>query len=316
METLLGDAEKLLQSCQDKYEDITEYQLFIRCLSDQTVVDKGKRRLKSKQDGGMNSDMLQNPSDPEATFRKKAGKIHRGYVVNLEESVGENGSVVTDYAVEQNNTSDSTLLKNHLTRMEKQDEKVIMIADGAYGGSENKAFAEEKNVELITTDLAGKDVDPIFAEFQFNEEGTRVIACPAGNQPKGCTYIKQSGMCRVSFFLDQCQNCPHRDKCQAKLHKRTAIVMVSRNKRDRANLQKEMKSERYKLYGKIRNGVETVPSILRNVYHADRVRARGTIRTRFFTGSKVAALNFRKFFTFRKGMGRYAENPLLALQGT
>ena len=40
METLLGDAEKLLQSCQDKYEDITEYQLFIRCLSDQTVLIK------------------------------------------------------------------------------------------------------------------------------------------------------------------------------------------------------------------------------------------------------------------------------------
>ena len=314
METLLSDAEKLLQSCQGKYEDITEYQLFVRCLSDQTVVDDGKRRLKTKQDGGMTSDMLQNPSDPEATFRKKAGKIHRGYVVNLEESVGANGSVVTDYAVEQNNTSDSTLLKNHLTQMEKQDETVTMIADGAYSGTNNKELAEEKNVELITTDLTGKDVNPIFADFEFNEDGTRVITCPVGNQPKGCTYIKQSGMCRVSFFLDQCRNCPHRDECQAKLHKRTAIVMVSQKKRDRAKLQKEMKSEKYKLYGKIRNGVETVPSILRNVYHADQVRARGTIRTRFFTGSKVAALNFRKLFTFRKGLGRYAENSLLVPQ--
>ena len=229
METLLRDAEKLLQSCQGKYEDITEYQLFIRCLSDQTVVDKGKRRLKSKQDGGMNSDMLQNPSNPEATFRKKAGKIHRGYVVNLEESVGNNGSVITDYTVEQNNTSDSTLLKNHLTQMEKQDKKVIMIADGAYSGSENKELAGEKNVKLITTDLTGKDVNPVFAEFEFNKNGTRVIACPAENQPKGCTYIKRSGMCRVSFFLDQCQNCPHRDECQAKMHKRTAIVKRSEN---------------------------------------------------------------------------------------
>ena len=314
METLLSDAEKLLQSCQGKYEDITEYQLFIRCLSDQTVVEDGKRRLKNKQDGGMNSDMLQNPSDPEATFRKKGGKEHRGYVVNLEESVGVNGSVVTDYAVEQNNTSDSTLLKKHLTQMEKQDEKVTMIADGAYSGTDNNELAKEKNVELITTDLTGKDVDPIFADFEFNEDGTRVITCPAGNQPKGCTYIKQSDMCRVSFFLDQCQNCPHRDECQAKLHKRTAIVMVSQKKRDRAKLQKEMKSERYKLYGKIRNGVETVPSMLRNVYHADRTRAKGTIRTRFFTGCKVAALNFRKLFTFRTGLGRYAENSLLVPQ--
>ena len=75
-----------------------------------------------------------------------------------------------------------------------------------------------------------------------------------------------------------------------------------------------MKNDKYKLYGKIRNGVETIPSILRNVYHADRVRVRGTIRTRFFTGCKVAALNFRKLFTYRKGLGRYAENPLLVPQ--
>ena len=90
--------------------------------------------------------------------------------------------------------------------------------------------------------------------------------------------------------------------------------MVSQKKRNRALLQKEMKSEKYKLYGKIRNGVETVPSILRNVYHADRVRAKGTMRTKFFTGCKVAALNFRKLFTYRKGLGRYAENSLLAPQ--
>ena len=316
MDTLLSDADSLLKSCQGKYEDITEYQLFVRCMSDQTIVENEKRRLKGKQDGGMNSDMLQNPSDPEATFRKKAGKEHRGYVANFEESVGENGSVVTDYAVEQNNTGDSVLLKNHLNQMDKQEEKVIMIADGAYSGTENQALAEEKNVELITTDLTGKDVDPIFADFEFNEDGTRVITCPVGNQPKGCTYIKQSGMCRVSFFPDQCQSCPHRNECQAKLHKRTAIVMVSLKKRNRAQLQKEMKSDKYKLYGRIRNGVETVPSILRNVYHADRVRARGTIRISFFTECKLAALNFRKLFIYRKGLGRYAQNPLLVPQIT
>ena len=157
MDTLLGDADTLLQSCQGKFEDVTEYQLFVRCLSDQTIVENGKRRLKRKKDGGMHSDMLQNPSDPEATFRKKAGKEHRGYVANFEESVGGNGSVVTDYAVEQNNISDSALLKNHLDQMEKQEDRVTMIADGSYGGTENKELADEKNVGRITTDLTGKD---------------------------------------------------------------------------------------------------------------------------------------------------------------
>jgi hypothetical protein len=43
----------------------------------------------TREDGTMGSSALQNPSDPEATFRKKANKEYRGYVANLEESVGE-----------------------------------------------------------------------------------------------------------------------------------------------------------------------------------------------------------------------------------
>ena len=62
------------------------------------------------EDGGMKSTMLQNPSDPEATFRNKAGKEHRGYAANLEESVGADGSVVTEYQYEQNNHSDSQFI--------------------------------------------------------------------------------------------------------------------------------------------------------------------------------------------------------------
>ena len=73
-----------------------------------------KRRLRTKEDGGMKSSMLQNPSDPEATFRSKAGKEYRGYAANIEESVGENGSVVTEYQYDQNNHSDSQFIQEHL----------------------------------------------------------------------------------------------------------------------------------------------------------------------------------------------------------
>ncbi|MFR3667306.1 MAG: hypothetical protein ACLTVV_06050 [Ruminococcus sp.] len=63
---------------------------------------------------------------------------------------------------------------------------------------------------------------------------------------------------------------------------------------------------------KIRNGVETLPSLLRRRYHADRMSVRGLIRGRFFFGCKIGALNFKKLFTYRKGLGHYAQNPVLA----
>ena len=45
----------------------------------------------------MDASSLQNPSDPDATYRIKAGKEHRGYSANITETVDKNGSVVTDY---------------------------------------------------------------------------------------------------------------------------------------------------------------------------------------------------------------------------
>ena len=66
LKQLLADADKLLALCGAAYQDSTEYDLFVRCLSEQTVIENGKRRLRIKEDGSMSSSMMQNPSDPEA----------------------------------------------------------------------------------------------------------------------------------------------------------------------------------------------------------------------------------------------------------
>ena len=72
-----------------------------------------------------------------------------------------------------------------------------------------------------------------------------------------------------------------------------------------------MKTDEFKALARLRNGVETLPSLLRNKYHVDHMTVRGKIRSRFFFGCKVAALNIRKLFTFRNGLGNYAQNSLL-----
>lgn len=76
MQKLLSYANSLLLFCGTNYKDTTEYELFIRCLSEQTIREDDKRRLRAKEEGTMNSTALQNPSDPEATFRTKVGKNH------------------------------------------------------------------------------------------------------------------------------------------------------------------------------------------------------------------------------------------------
>ena len=105
IQTLLADSDCLLHLCKTDFEDVTEYQLFIRCLSDQNVVENEKRRMRTKEDDTMNSSALQNPSDPDTTYKNKACKQCRGYSANIEETVNKNSSVVTDYLYDKDRKS-------------------------------------------------------------------------------------------------------------------------------------------------------------------------------------------------------------------
>lgn len=53
IETVLEDTNKLLSICGSEYDDITEYQLLVRCLSEQTIVEEAVRRLHTIEDGDL-----------------------------------------------------------------------------------------------------------------------------------------------------------------------------------------------------------------------------------------------------------------------
>ncbi len=98
------------------FDDVTEYYFLVRCLSKQIVVKEFACRLRPKEDCGFRFGMLQNPSDPEAIFREKAGKEYQGYISNIEETVNKNDSVVMDYQFEQSTYSDSRFYKDSMKR--------------------------------------------------------------------------------------------------------------------------------------------------------------------------------------------------------
>lgn len=143
-----------------------------------------------KENREISSESLQNLSDPDATYRSKAGKSNKSYVGNLIETVGEDGdSLITGASYEQNIHSDSCFCKEYLNSRPADAEHEIMIADGVYSGQENQALAKAKNTGLITTALTGKQADPIFSEFVMNEEGTKIITCPMEYLPEKNTTI-------------------------------------------------------------------------------------------------------------------------------
>ena len=157
IDLVIRDAGKLVEECNGNFDDLAEYQLLLRVMKEQTIQGNDNRiRLRTKEDGGMDSGMLQNPSDPDATYREKSGKQHKGYVANVVESAGENGTIITDYQYEQNTHNDSLFLAETITKMGVQPEPVTLVADRGYSGTDNRMNAADNNIELITTEMNGR----------------------------------------------------------------------------------------------------------------------------------------------------------------
>ena len=90
------------------------------------------------------------------------------------------------------------------------------------------------------------------------------------------------------------------------------MVFLSKKSSDRAKTQRKMKTEKYKELSRIRNGVETIPSILWRKYQIDHMPARGLLPTKLRFGIKLAALNFKKLFGYLNSVGQCALIPQIS----
>ena len=133
--TLLKHSEMLHDACSKLDAIITNsenYQLLVRMLQDQTTMDENKLTPKGGKEESSTS--LQNPTDPDATFRYKyAGNT--GYVANIVEIFNDDTSIITDYDLKPNIYSDSKFSDDvikAISEKKETDEKIQVITDGAY----------------------------------------------------------------------------------------------------------------------------------------------------------------------------------------
>jgi len=299
IQPILKDLLLLVELCAGKYDDTSEYQLLLRLKYEQTESrDDDSLSLKTRGKETMASTLLVNPSDPEATIRKKGAKRHIGYVANITESVGEHGGLVTDYDYKQNIYSDSHFLQDYLNQLPVNHEGGILVADGAYAGQNTVKLAKEHHIDLITTNFTGYKPADCIAEFQFSEDGKQLIRCAKGIEPLYQVYDENNDCCRANFSKEECKTCPHLEACNPKMLKKSSRKNVSWKAVNRAEQLRFMKTEEFKKRSDFRNGVEAIPSLLRRKYHVDKMPVRGMKPTKFFFGFKIGALNFKKLLGF------------------
>ena len=302
---VMHDAEILIDLCNKSgdFDDTSEYQLLIRLLKERTIFDDdGERRLRNKSEVENSSEVLLNPSDSEATFRYKAGRKHLGYAGNVVESVGENGSLITDYAYEQNTYADNQFMKDYLEQQDTFQEGSFMVADGAYSGEANFKAASSHNLKLVTTNFTGRKPDAIYKDFKFTEDGHFLLKCINGCTPWECRY-DQSKDCSVAYFkIGDCNSCSYRERCRPRFLTNRVRKEVSWKAVGRAIQLEYMKTDEFSQYARFRNGVEAIPSLLRRRYRVDKIPTHGKNRTRLHFGFKIAALNFQKLLDYSNSL--------------
>jgi hypothetical protein len=236
LQNAIDEGNTLIGRLGDACAELPEYGIPARVLGDQANEDG-----KAKEGKEIDPSSLQNPSDPDATYRSKANKGYTGYAGNIVETFDENGnSLITGCDYRENTCSDAQFGKDAIEGMGPQENPTIAAVDGAYSGEELEEPAKEYNTALIPTDLTGVKPPVEIAGFKINEETREVESCPEGHEPIESTYYEKNDAYRVKFDTCHCESCPNRTACGAKMQKKSAVAAVSAKKVKRAAKLKEM----------------------------------------------------------------------------
>lgn len=294
LEVLIKDALELHHLYKDtSYNETESFNLMARMIGEQTIEAEEKTELRPAKE--ISPDSLQNPTDPDATFRTKGKGSYTGYVGNVVETIDEDNKIILQYDLEQNIYSDQKFSKDTIEKLGPQEEELKILIDGAFYSEELSQIAKENNITLIPTNLVGRSQNSETTgceKFVIDEDKHIVLSCPAGHKPEDSSFKK--GNYRAHFSKEKCNSCPHKASCPITEQKKQYLFTVTETKLHRLRLMASMKTDEYYELASKRAGVEGIPSVLRRRYDIDNLPVRGKVRVKFWYGFKIAAINCKR----------------------
>jgi len=291
-EFLLKDSLLLYDIVPGHLKDSKAYLNLTRLLEEHTD------HLSPKDPKDIQSSSMQNPHEPEATYRVKGKRGHVGYTTNLVEARDRRKglSMIVHYEKQPNITSDVQFGLNSIKELQGIS---ILANDGAYYSTEMVKEASEKKIELSFSALNGRppDQDKLpSSQFRIEPETELITACPNGKVPVNAA--KKKDCYTAKFDKKDCSACPHLERCIVKEQKRYFMVRITEKQYIADTCRSLFGTERHRALADFRAGVEGVPSVLRRVYGIDKIPVRGLIRSRIWDHGKMMAYNFKSFFQY------------------
>ncbi len=248
------------------------------------------------------SGSLQNPSDPDATYRKKQGK-HKGYVGNFAETCSKENSfqVITEVEVRPNNTPDTELLYSSLDDENSLVSQATDVqTDGGYGGEGPEEKCSHHGINLHVTGMTGpKEVkrnqnlaDVVIANGVFKE-------CPAGNKPYKQWYNEEKQYYGGRFKTEVCEGCPQRSECFVMKKKNFFSYGFKKREYEVKKKRRELKDPEYRKFLNRRAGVESLVYMF-FCKSGKRTRLRGLSRVRNSIICRAIGINLLRSLNYTR----------------
>lgn len=301
-------ANLFLQYRSSVAQALASFQILERVLREQFELipggdDPGKRQLRVKEPQEIPCDNVRNPADPDSSYNAHRGQ---GYLAQVMETYQEDDDparpvkrtpdLITHVAVGKMTIHDVSALEPALDDVrERGIQPDHLLGDSHYGAQENKRWAADRGIDLISPAQApkcSKDGQLTLEDFSVDGEGF-VRSCPAGHTPTSVS----AGLSRLqaSFDVAQCQSCPLRSRCPAPASLRRGEKSVRLQYTfERVALRKrriEERSDAFKARYRWRAGVEGTMSRLKHQMGLGRLRVRGMPAVRYAVRIRSLGLN-------------------------
>jgi hypothetical protein len=196
----------------DEMTGRSTYKALVTIFQQQCEVKDGKVTVKAKTGG----DVMQNPSDPDATYGHKGP----GYQVQITETSSADNAVqlITTVLPQTACEPDSAAVRPIVDQLKTAALlPKELTADTLYGSDENVQYAEANGVDLVapargpqqSSDPCALTID----DFAVDERTGHVDACPAGHTPLSVERDETLGTTRVEMPASACADCPFFASC-------------------------------------------------------------------------------------------------------
>ena len=276
------------------------YKAMERVLAEQCEVTEERVEVKGKTGGSV----MQNPSDPDATYDGHKGPGHQAQIC---ETCGEDNDVqlITGVETEPAHTSDQEAVDPMLDQLEAYDRKPeVLYTDGGYGRDENVVNAEKRGVDLQspTSGMSPQDQDVLTVDdFAIDEETEIVERCPNGCEPMSSRHDADKGETTTEMSSSDCGSCEFQSQCPVRLVRGKFVFRDTPVQRRLAARRAEQATDAFREQYAIRAGGESVNSGLKRRTGMGRLRTRGSPRVRLAVLLRCAGWNlFRALAAFKK----------------